>query len=182
MLTVIIFILFIFAFYTGYRQGLALQVVRLLGYLITFVIAIQFYQPLSEFVEMLIPFPSIQPDTQLALYNEATSFILDRAFYQVITFMIIGFIGWLLTNFLSLFFIRVKYFNFLSPINAIGGGIISLLFMYVVVFLGLFILSLIPIEFIQQLFVDNPMAFWIVANTPILANFAADTWLQVNPF
>lgn len=182
MLTIVIIIALAVGFYTGFRRGLVLQSIRLLGYIITFVLATRYFEPLSRFVEMVIPFPSVQPDTTLTFYDEAASFLIDAAFYRVVTFILIGIIGWLLTNFLSILFSRVMYFDFLNQMDAIGGGVINLLITYVILFLFLFVLSLVPIEFIQQQFVDNPIAYSIVSNTPFLSNFAAETWLQVNIF
>ena len=182
MLTIIILIALLISFYSGYRRGLVLQLIRLVGYIITFVLATRYFQPLSEIVEMLIPFPSVQPDTNLAFYDEATSFFINDAFYRVITFIFIGLIGWVITNFLSLLFTRVMYYDLLNHLNAIGGGVVNVLITYVIVFFFLFVLSLIPIEFIQQQFVDNPIAYQIVSNTPFFSNFAAETWFNFNPF
>lgn len=182
MLTIILLVALLLGFYSGYRRGLALQLIRLVGYIITFMLATRYYQPLSEIVEMLIPFPSVQPDTSLAFYDEATSFFLDDAFYYAITFILIGVIGWLVTNFLSILFNRIMYYDFMNHINAIGGGVVNLFITYVIIFFLFFVLSLIPVEFIQQQFVDNPIAYNVVANTPFFSDFAAETWLNVNPF
>lgn len=181
MLTIFILLALGIGFYTGYRRGLIMQAVRLIGYIITFVIAINFYEPLSEIVELFIPFPAVQPNSNLALYNEAQSFLLDQVFYRAITFVLIWIIGGLLTNFIAIFFTRLSYYDFFKYINYIGGGIINLLITYAVIFMFLFILSLIPIEFIQQQFVDNPFAFWMVDRTPFLSDFANEAWFNVNP-
>lgn len=182
MLTIIIIILLVLGFFAGYRRGIVMQAIRLIGYLVTFVLATQFFEPLTGLVEMFVPFPSVQPNTELIFYDEATSFLIDSAFYRVITFILIAIIGWLLTNFISMFFMKVMYYDWQVHLDRIGGGIINLIITYVIIFLFLFILSLLPIEFIQQQFVDNPIAYHIVANTPWLSNFAAETWLTVNPF
>lgn len=182
MLSIIIVIALAFGFYNGYRRGLIMQVLRLIGYIVSMVLATQFYKPLSEVVEMVVPFPAIRPDSQLVLYNEAVSLTIDQAFYRVITFVLIALIGWLVTNFVVMFFNKVVYYDIFKYANYIGGGIINLLITYGIIFVMLFILSLIPIEFIQQQFVDSPLAYWIVSQTPILSETAAQAWLQVNPF
>lgn len=182
MLTFIILIILAYSFYTGYRRGLVMQLVQLLGYIITFILATKYFEPLSQYVEMIIPFPSVQQNTNLIFYDEAQSFLVDQAFYRAVTFVVIGLIGWLLTKFLAVFFTRITYYNVLSIVNYIGGGLINLLIAFVMIYIFLFILSLIPIEFIQQQFVDNPLAYRIVADTPFLSKWAAETWLTVNPF
>lgn len=181
MLTILIIIFLALSFYTGWRRGLAMQAIRLLGYIITFVLATRYFDQFSNVIEMFVPFPSIQPNTELAFYDEAMSFLLDAAFYRVLTFILIGIVGWLITNYISLFFTKLMYYDFLNYFNRIGGAIINTLIVYVMIFIVLFTLSLIPIEFIQQQFVNNPIAYYIVANTPWLSQFAAETWLSVSP-
>lgn len=182
MLTIIILLILTFAFYRGYRRGLLLQAIRLLGYIISFVLATKYFEPLSEVVEMLVPFPSVQPDSQMAIYGEYASFYLDQAFYRVLTFLLIALIGWVITNFLSIFFQRLAYYPFYQYVNGIGGGVINLIVTYVLIFICLFILSLVPIEGIQQIFVDNPPLYAMVTRTPFLSSFAVEMWLTVNPF
>lgn len=181
MLTILIVIALAIGFYTGYRRGLIMQAIRLIGYIVTFILATKYYDKIAAYVEMLIPFPAVQQGSYLAIYTESESFMLDKAFYNAITFLLIGIVGWLLTNFLAMFFTRVTYYDMMKYANYIGGGLINALVTYVVIFILLYILSLIPIEFIQQQFVDNPIAFWIVDRTPFLADFAKDMWMQVNP-
>ncbi|MBF6626756.1 CvpA family protein [Tuanshanicoccus lijuaniae] len=182
MLSIIILIVLAYSFYTGFRRGLIMQLVQLIGYLITFLLATKFYEPLSKYVEMLVPFPSIQQSTQLVFYNEAQSFLVDQAFYRAVTFVIIWLVGWLVTKFLAIFFTRITYYNMMRHLNHIGGGVVNLMITFLVIYVFLFILSLIPVEFIQQQFVDNPLAYRIVANTPIISDWAAEAWLKVNPF
>lgn len=182
MFTLLIIIILALAFYQGYRQGLAMQLVRLFGYLVSFVLANYYYEDLSKFIEILVPFPAIQPDTNFSIYNEAMSFYIDEAFYKVLTFILILIIGYIVTRVLSIFFSRIRYYDFLDQANGILGGIINLLMAYVAVFLVLFTLSLLPIEWIQQQFVNNPLLYWIVSQTPILSDFAIKSWLIANPF
>ncbi|MGX7108168.1 CvpA family protein [Facklamia miroungae] len=171
MLSIIVILILAFAFYSGYRSGMIMQIVRLLGYIITYVIATQYFDALSKWVEMIIPFPAVQPDSQLAMYTEAQSFLLDQTFYKLITFLIIWLIGWVLTNVLSVLFTRVSYYTVLNIGNRIIGGILNFCVVYFILFMILYLLSLIPLEFIQQQFVNNPLIFRMVDSTPILTDF-----------
>lgn len=182
MFTIIIIIILVLAFYQGYRQGLAMQMVRLLGYILSFVLANYYYEDLSKFIEILVPFPALQPDSNLSIYNEAMSFYLDDAFYKVLTFILILIISYLVTRILSVFLSRIRYYSFLDHANGLLGGLINLAMTYVGVFLFLFTLSLLPIEWVQQQFVDNPLLYWIVSQTPFLSDFAIESWLIANPF
>lgn len=178
MLTLIIIAILLYAFYSGYKNGVIMQAIRMIGYGITYMIAINYYEPLSQWVEFFIPFPAIQIDSNLVLYNEAQSFMIDKAFYYALTFLIITLIGWLISNILSVLFTKVIYYDVFKWANRFLGGLLNLLVVYTIVFLALYIFSLLPIEFIQQQFVDNPLAFWIVDSTPVLADYAQKIWLS----
>lgn len=181
MLSILIILILAYSFYMGYRRGLVMQAIQALGYLITFLLATRFYEDIAGSIELLVPFASVQQNSNLVFYSERQSFMLDQAFYQAITFVAIFLIGWLLTKFISLFFRRISYYPILGKDNQIVGGLLNLCFSFIFVFILLFILSLIPIEIIQQLFVDNPLAFRIVSDTPILSDWAVQTWLTINP-
>lgn len=182
MLSIFLILVLLYSFYTGWRRGLIMQAIQLVGYVITFLLATRYYDQIAASIELLVPYPSVQQDSNLVLYNEAQSFVLDQAFYRAITFLAIWIIGWLVTKFLALFFTRVTYYPILSYANNIGGAVINVFISYCVIFALLFILSLLPIEFIQQQFVDNPLAYRIVSATPVLSQWALDAWLSVNPF
>ncbi|MGO4936831.1 CvpA family protein [Fundicoccus sp. Sow4_H7] len=181
MLTIVIFLFLAFNFYTGYRRGLIMQAIQLIGYTLTIILATQYYEPISEFVEMIIPFPAIQQNSEFVFYSEAQSFFLDQAFYRSISFVLIIIVGWIATKVLSILFTRAIYYDVFKTVNRVIGGLINVFVAYVGIFIFLFIASLIPIEFIQQQFVDNPVAYQIVANTPVLSDLATETWLNVNP-
>ncbi|EHR36560.1 CvpA family protein [Facklamia languida] len=171
MLSILVIAILAYGFYAGYRSGLIMQAVRLIGYVITFLLATRYFDVLNHWVEMFVPFPAVQADSQLVLYTEAQSFYLDQAFYKLLTFLIIWLIGWLVTNLLSTLLIKVTYYDVLNLVNRILGGFINLLVVYFIVFMVLYLLSLLPIEFIQQQFVNHPLLFWIVDSSPFLSDF-----------
>lgn len=181
MITLFIIIALAYGFYEGFRRGLIMQFVRLLGYMLSVLLATRYFEPISRVAEMFIPFPSVQLGVDMAMYTESQSFGIQDAFYRVITFVLITIIGWLVTNFISVMLTKIMYYDVLKWVNHIGGGLINVLITYTVIFVVLFILSLVPIEFVQQQFVDNPLAYWIVSQTPVLSDFALNAWLQVVP-
>ncbi|MBG9988463.1 CvpA family protein [Aerococcaceae bacterium DSM 111176] len=176
MFTLIIILVLAFGFYTGYRRGLAMQIIRILGMIISFILSSMFYQQLSEILEMIVPFPSIQPDSNLAVYSEELSFYISDAFYNVLAFITISVVVLLIVNFLSMLARPVMYYPVLKQFNGVLGGVLNLIATYVIIFVVLFILSLIPIEWIQQQFVNSPLAYWIVTQTPLLSTYVTEAW------
>ena len=182
MLTLVIIAILAYSFYTGYRRGLVMQAIRFVGYAISLMIAGQFAPQLAKLAEFFVPFPSIQQQTQLSVYNEVASFILDSAFYRAISFVAIAFVGWVITNLVSVAFRKVRFYEVFRLANHMGGGILNALISFVIVFYLLFILSLIPIDRVQQQFVDNPIAYRIVTGTPVLSDMASKSWLDGNVY
>ncbi len=180
MFTFIIIVLLALGFYFGYRRGLALQIIRLLGMIIAFVLSSMLYRPLSDILEMIIPFPSIQPGSQLAIYSEELSFYISDAFYNVLAFVVISVLVLLIANLLTVLVRPVMYYPFLKEFNGVLGGILNLIATYIIIFVILFILSLIPIEWIQQQFVNSPLAYWIVTQTPLLSTYVTENWFTAN--
>lgn len=182
MLTIVIIILLVLAFYQGYRRGFIMELVRLITYGLSASIANRWTDELAAYLSMLVPFPSVQVDSELAIYSEQVSFHLDTAYYRALAFIVLAFVGWLVSNLIAMFFTKTSYFNVLKYPNRIIGGLINVVIVYVIIFLVLFILSLLPIEFIQQAFVDNPLAYRIVSQTPYLSDAVGQAWFNLNPF
>lgn len=179
MLTIIILLALGWSFYRGYRQGMATQSIQLVRSLVSFIVAFMLTNPLADFLEFYVPFPSVTQTSQLAIYDEATSFLLDQAFYRVLSFILVSLFVWLVTRFIVTFANRFKQNRLGRQADKITGGIISLLLTYIVLFVVLFTLSLLPIEWIQQQFVNNRIAYWMVTQSLGLTQIADHLWLHV---
>lgn len=182
IVNIILLLLLLLAFYQGYRQGLVLQIIRLITYVVIYILSANYIDILSSWVEMIVPFPAIQPNTEFVFYSEELSFFVDDAFYRVLAYLLIFVIGFLISKLLTVFLSRLQHYEFLETVNGLLGGIIHLIISYLVIFMVLFLLSLLPIEWIQQQFVNYPILYWIVSSTPIISQWAMDAWLVANPF
>lgn len=171
MLTLMIILVLLLGTYLGYRRGFFLQAVHILGYGISFALAWNLYPQLAEWLEILVPFPAVQPQSTLALYSEQMSFYLDDAFYGVLAFAVLLALGWIITQLLATLARPLMYYQMYYYVNAVAGAGLSFLASYTLVFIFLFILSLLPIEWVQQQFVNNPLAYWIVSQSPILSSW-----------
>ncbi|WP_124058874.1 CvpA family protein [Vaginisenegalia massiliensis] len=181
LLTLIIVIGLLYGFYMGYRRGILLQSVHLVGLAVTILIALKFNESLAKLAELFVPFPALQQGSQLVLYDEATSFFIDDAFYRAISFVAILFLGWLIIQLVTYFLKDSSYFDVENIANKVAGAIFNTIVTYFVLFLGLFILSLVPLEPIQQMFVDSPIAYSVVSSTPVVSDMANEAWLRVLP-
>lgn len=176
---IIIFLLFL-SLYSGARRGLVLQLVLTIGYAASFWFALNYYQMLSEYVEMFVPYPTplSTSDNPFVLYGIDMLFELDSPFYNGVSFVIILFAGWLLTRVIGGLFQALADLPVVRTVNAIGGAILSFIVHYIGIFLVLFVFSMMPIGLVQNQFESSALAREIVTDTPELSEQVYDWWVE----
>lgn len=180
LLTGIIILLLLLSIYSGARRGLILQLVLTIGYAVSFWLALNYYQMLSEYVEMFIPYPTPSSATEnpFVLYGMDFLFELDSPFYNGLSFLALLFAGWLLTRIIGGLFQALADLPVLRTVNAIGGAVLSFVVHYIGIFLILFVLSMIPMAMIQDQFESSTLAREIVTDTPELSQQVYDWWID----
>lgn len=177
MLTLFIIILFAIAYYTGARRGLVLQIVYTVGYMLSLSSAKKYYLVLAKKLELIVPYPSPDPDSKLVFFKSDAFFKLDEAFYAGLAFVLILFIGWAMTRFVGIFFHKFTFFPIIKQVNQLGGGLLSLIVVYVGVFFILYLLSMIPLEIVQNAFRGSDLARMIVDKTPYFSSQVFQWWV-----
>lgn len=168
----IVLVLFIGA-YSGYKKGLVLKLLQAIGYTFAFIIALQYYLQLSEFLFLLIPYPTpFAPEVNPYLfYNEQFIFSMDMSYYHILSLLALFFIGWSVVKFLTtLVSFTLEKVHVPEPVSGIGGGITGFLINYIGLFLVLFFLSTIPIDRIQTTLYESSFSNRIITSTPQLSN------------
>lgn len=180
LLTGIIIFLLLLSIYSGARRGLVLQLVLTIGYAASFWFALKYYQQLSEYAEMFVPYPTplSTSENPFVLYGIDFLFELDAPFYNGVSFVIILFAGWLLTRVVGGLFQALADLPVVRTVNAIGGGVLSFVVHYIGIFLVLFVLSMMPIALIQNQFESSTLAREIVTDTPELSQQVFDWWVE----
>lgn len=180
LLTGIIIFLLILSLYSGARRGLVLQLVLTIGYAASFWFALTYYQMLSEYVEMFVPYPTplSTSDNPFVLYGMEFLFELDGPFYRGVSFVVLLFAGWVITRVIGGLFQSLADLPVVRTLNAIGGAILSFVVHYIGIFLILFVLSMIPMDLIQDQFESSTLARQIVTDTPELSEQVYDWWIS----
>ena len=180
LLTGIIILLLILSIFSGARRGLVLQLVLTIGYAASFWFALNYYQMLSEYVEMFVPYPTplSTSDNPFVLYGIELLFELDGPFYRGVSFVVLLFAGWLITRLVGGLFQALADIPVVRTVNAIGGAVLSFVVHYIGIFLILFVLSMMPIALIQDQFESSALAREIVTDTPELSQQVYDWWVQ----
>lgn len=177
-MTIGIIVFLLIGIYSGARRGLVLQLLLSLGFLASYYFAGKYYLDVSEYLQLMIPYPSASLNDSFVFYNSALGLQLDEAFYHGISFLLILFIGWLLTRFIGGVAQGVKFLPIVKQVNSIGGAVLSGIVSYVGIFLVLFVLTMLPIDFIQEQFASSALARTIVENTPALSDQIYNWWIS----
>ncbi|MER2064618.1 MAG: CvpA family protein [Alkalibacterium sp.] len=180
LFTGIIIFTLLLSIYSGARRGLILQLVLTIGYALSFWFALTYYQLLSEYAEMFIPYPtpSSTSSNPFVLYGMEMLFELDSPFYNGLSFVVLLFAGWLITRIIGGMFQALADLPVVRTVNAVGGAVLSFIVHYIGIFLVLFVLSMVPIGFIQDQFESSAVAREIVADTPQLSQQVYDWWVE----
>ena len=177
MLSLLILFILLIAFFSGARRGFAMQVVYTIGYVLSFFAAQHFYKQLGRHLELYIPYPAVTSTSKMVFFDQAISFRLDEAFYAGVAFLLILLAGALITRFIGIFAHSLTYVPVLRQLDWLAGGVLSVVVAYVTIFLLLSLLTLVPVDFIQNQFSGNSLARFIVEKTPLLSDKIHDLWV-----
>lgn len=171
MITLLILLILFIGIYSGYKNGIILQLIKTIGYVIVLIFAFDYYIPLSKYLYLLVPYPTpfFPESNPYVFYDESLLLTLDLSYYYLISFLLILLIGWLIVRFLTkLVSYTVEQFKVPERLNGIGGAVLGFIINYVGVFYLLLLLSLIPVDFIQSRLIDSFVAENILTSTPEL--------------
>lgn len=177
MLTILIIFFLVTSFYAGYRRGFLLQIVYGAGYTISFIVAKNIYKSLGKKLELLIPYPAPTSKTTLVLFDKSLIFDLDKAFYAGFAFVLVLFIGWLVTRFIGMIAYRLTFIPVIKQGNDLAGGLLNALLTLIGLTIFLTLFAMIPMDFIQNLFKKSSLARFLVESTPVISSWLKDWWI-----
>ena len=172
MITLLILLILFIGTYSGYKNGIILQLLRAIGYLIVFIFALDYYKPLSEMLYLLVPYPTpFFPDANpYVFYDESLILTLDLSYYYLISFLLILFIGWIAVRVITqLISYTVEQLAIPEPLNGAGGAILGFIINYIGIFYILLLLSLIPFDMVQGRLANSFLADSILTSTPVVS-------------
>ncbi|XIF20393.1 MAG: CvpA family protein [Acetilactobacillus jinshanensis] len=140
------------------KDGLVYEFIRIISYLIGWIIAIRFTHPLGSSINQLL-------GTNAMLINGISFLII-----LIISVMILKAIGRVINH--------VTDFPVIHQLNALGGGFVGAIVGYVIVFLLLSICLALPSAWIQNEYLNSPVAVKIVNHTPGITSQLMNKWLR----
>jgi uncharacterized membrane protein required for colicin V production len=180
MVTLLILLILFVGAYAGYKKGVMLQLIQTIGYAIVFIIAMNYYQLVADYFYLLIPYPTpFAPESNPYLfYDESLMFSLDYSYYDILAFIAIMVVGWLVVKFFTkLISYTLEKIRLPESLSGIGGAILGFLVNYIGLFGLLFLLTTIPYDFVQNRLADSFLAENMIRSTPILSDRAYQTFI-----
>lgn len=174
MITLILLVILVFGFFMGLKRGFILQLIHLVGFIVSFIVAKMYYQKLSANLSLWIPYPDLKADGAWAVF--LNSMPLENAFYNGIAFVAIFIVVKIVLQIIATMLDFVSRIPVLNMFNKFGGAILGFLEVYFIMFIVLFIGALIPIQFIQDKISTSRLAMFIVEKTPILSDLFTSMW------
>lgn len=174
MLDIILFILLIGGIIIGAKRGFVLQLVHMVGFVIALIVAYLYYKPLSEYFVLWIPYPAVDSDSRFTIAIEQLD--LDQTFYQLLAFALIFFAVKFVLTLLASMFDFIKYLPVLGFLSKILGAALGLIETYLLLFILLYVLALLPIDMIQGYLENSGIAKSILENTPYFSEKVKEWW------
>ena len=188
MLSLFILLVLFVGAYSGYKQGIVLQLLETIGYVIAVIFALDYYKIISDYFYLLIPYPSpFAPQTNPYLfYDEKFMFSLDISYYDMLGFLAVYLVGWLVVKFFTkLLSYTLEKLKAPESISGIGGAILGIFVNYMGVFFVLIVLTTIPYEMVQNTLKSSTLADTMITSTPKISDevyrrFIVDVYDEVS--
>ena len=172
VLSLIILVVVSFGVRGGYRRGVVLQVLNTIGYIIVWLAARFLAKPLATGIGQFIGNLSLDSSASAVTAAQSSSFFLNGiAFSAILT------VGFFIVHRVAYGLNKVTWLPVVHQVNSLAGGLINLVIRYVVIFLILNLMILLPVKGFQNSYQASPVAQWIVKQTPVLSKQVYNWWL-----
>ncbi len=161
-------------FIVGFRRGLFLQFIHMVGFIIAFIVARVFYQPLSEKITMWIPFPTGSSHATLQMLFDRQE--VEEAYYHALAFVAIFIAVKIILQIIVSLLDFLASFPLLKGFNHILGGILGFVEFYTILFFLVSIAAMIPVATIQNFIQGSSIAKKMITDTPFLSNLIQSLW------
>lgn len=174
MLDLILLFIFAASLIIGIKRGFIVQAIHLASFFIALIVAYIYYKPLAEKFVLWIPYPGLSEDASMTLILDTLD--VDRTFYRVIAFAVIFFTVKIALQIVASLFDFLTYLPILNSINRILGAVLSFLEFYLILFIIMYIVALLPIQSVQNFIGSSIIAGLMLEHTPIITKLFQNWW------
>lgn len=174
MLDLLLLIIFAISLAIGARRGFILQAVHLASYVVAIIVAFIYYKPLAQKFVLWIPYPGFTEGVTTTLMLDTLD--IDRTFYRVFAFAIIFFAVKIALQIIGSMFDFLSQLPVFSSVNYVLGAVLCFIEVYLVLFIALYVLALVPIESIQSITDSSIITKLMLEHTPIVTSVFQNWW------
>lgn len=173
-MTLILLIILLIGLIVGYRRGIILQTLHLIGTIAAIIIAAKNYEALGSRFYLVMPYPSTAAPNPV-LENVANQ---EYAYYYMFAFFLIFIISKIIIQIIVSGF---DYFQQVASgglITSIIGSVLGLVEVIYVLVVILFFVAAVPFAPVQEAIADSSIANFILDHTFIVSDKLIE-WIQV---
>lgn len=174
MLDLLIVFLLLGGLITGFRRGLIVQLIHMTGFIIALIISYIYYKPLAEKFVLWIPYPGVTAGSKLAWTVETLD--LDQTFYRLLAFVLIFLVVKFALQLIASMFDFLKYLPVLGFIARFAGAALGFVEFYILIFLVLYLMAMLPLDFIQNMISNSILTEAMFDHTPIFSEMVKNWW------
>ena len=178
MLDIILLLLLLAGIIAGFRRGLILQLLHMVGFIIAFVVAYLYYKPLSEHFVLWIPYPVVGENSRFSIAIEQLD--LEQTFYQLLAFVLIFFVVKFGLQLIASMFDFLKYLPILGFLSKLLGAALGLVEAYILLFLTIYVAALLPLDIVQNQLENSGIAQAMLEHTPYFSEKVKEWWYIYN--
>lgn len=177
LLNLIILLILVSGLFTGYRRGLIRQIIRLAGFIVSYIVAMSFFKQLAPVLKPLIPFPGSAAQSGFSALLGAIN--VQTFYYQAIAFILLFLAAKILLTLIGSMLGFVAALPILRPINHLSGAALGFVEVYLIIFLLLYAGSLMPVAVVQSAIHGSSLAQSIIGHTPVFSNMLKSMWVAL---
>ncbi len=174
MLDLLIVFLLLGGLITGFRRGLIVQIIHMTGFIVALIVAYKYYKQLAEKFVLWIPYPGVTAGSKLSF--SVGELDLDETFYRLLAFVLIFIVVKFVLQMIASMFDYLKYLPVLGFVARLTGALFGFVEFYIITFLMLYLVAMIPTDFIQSLLSHSILADAMFDHTPILSETVKKWW------
>lgn len=176
MVNLALLIILVIGFFIGMRRGFILQLIHMIGFIVSLIVAYMYYDELTPKLRLWIPYPNFDADNTLKMVLDGINF--DEAFYRAIAFAIIFFAVRLVLGIIGSALDIVASLPILKTLNVWAGAVLGFIEMYLFIFFLLYMAALLPIASIQTALADSSIAEYMLNKTPFFSAEIKKWWFD----
>lgn len=174
MLDLLILVIFIISLIIGAKRGLIVQLIHIGSFLVAFFAAVIYYKPLAEKFVLWIPYPGFTEGSTMTLVLDSLD--VDRTFYRVFAFAIIFFSVKIALQIVGSMFDFLTYLPVISSLNYLLGAVLCFIEAYLILFIGLYVVALLPVESVQSILGGSFITGLMLEHTPVITSMFQNWW------